>query len=251
MSRAVKTRLFALLSAIIYFILGVLLLTRPGATLVSLIIILGILLILIGIFLVIDGVSLPELSSYKVPYILDGVLAFLLGLVFVLGNAYVNISVLAYMLVIWMMVSSFIQIYLAWPLGMWARIFAILLCILVVILSVFALLDPTLAQGLLVWYLAYQFILLGMIRLVIALDPDTGRAEREQDDERPMREEVIMEEEIVAKTDKPKKVEKAKKVDKSKKVDTAKKEISGKKTATPKKAQTTKRAKTTTKKDKK
>jgi len=172
MSKTARIRIFSLLSAVIYFILGGLLLTRPGETLVSLIFVMGIFLILVGIFLVIDGVSLPHGSSYKTAYILDGVLAILLGIVLAFGNAYFNISVLAYTLVIWMMVSSFIQIYLAWPLGMWARILTIILCIIVVILSVYALLDPLLAQGLLVWYLAYQFILLGMIRLVIALDPD-------------------------------------------------------------------------------
>jgi len=173
MSRKMTTRLFALLSAIIYFILGGMILTRPGVALASIIFVIGIFLLIAGIFLIVDGARLPSIFSSKTAYIFDGVLLSILGAIFIFGNAFINITVLAYLLVFWFMVSSIIHIFIVWAIGGWVTIVSIILNMFVFICSLMALADPMLAQGVLIWYLALQFIMFGVNKLIIVFAPNS------------------------------------------------------------------------------
>lgn len=174
MSRTMKTRLFALLSAIIYLLLGGMILMNPGATLSSLILVMGIFLLIAGVFLIVDGIQLSSFVPYKAAYIFDGILLLLIGFIFTFGNTYINIVALSYMLVIWFIASAIIQIYFVWPIGGWITVVSIILNMFVIIMSLFALSDPVIAQGILIWYLAFQFILFGINRLLVVFDSRTN-----------------------------------------------------------------------------
>lgn len=171
MSEVTKTRIFALLSAIIYFIVGGVILLNPGVGLISFVYAIGVLLLLGGIFLVVDGIRLPSFIPYRFAYVLDGILLAILGALFVFGNSLVNISVLAYMLIFWFIISAIIQIFLVWSVGGWVSVVSIILNAIVIVLAVFSIGNPAVAEGILIWYLALEFIVAGINRLFIVFAP--------------------------------------------------------------------------------
>ncbi|MGL4383579.1 MAG: DUF308 domain-containing protein, partial [Bacilli bacterium] len=105
-----KSKVFNIISALIYFAAAVVVLNAPVMSVLVLMYTIGIMLAIGGIALLVDAFSLPKGFPGKSFVIFEAILLVILGLFFIFGNAIINAATLIYLLLGWFIVTSIIQI---------------------------------------------------------------------------------------------------------------------------------------------
>lgn len=164
-----KTRIWAILSGIISFALGIFLISKPVFSLLTLVLILGGFLITSGIFLIIDAIKLPKEFDIRSSFIFEGIMLIIIGLFFALGNSAISIATLSSLLLFWFILTSILQIQTAWTFKQnWVSILSIVLNVLVIGLSIYSMFDPLLASSILAWTISVEFIISGINKILVA-----------------------------------------------------------------------------------
>lgn len=131
--------------------------------------VLGIFMLVSGIFLLIEALRLPYSSLIRNSLIVDSLLLIIIGLGFAFLSSSVTVTVLGYILLIWFIFTSILQIWLASKFNVgWSKWLIIILSLLVIVFSLYGITNLEFVWGILYFTIAFQFIFLGVIRIVYA-----------------------------------------------------------------------------------
>lgn len=174
-----KNKVWSILAALAYFALGAMVLMWPVATVVAVVYFVGGFLLVGGIFLMYDAFKLPSEEGSKGFLLFDGVIVTILGALFLFGNTFIGAALLIYTLIIWFMFTSVMQIIVSVKMKSRWAIVTIILDLIVIALSVYALFNPLVAAGIFVWTIAFQFMFVGITKLLLSFGPTNGQTKSE------------------------------------------------------------------------
>ena len=148
--------------------LGLIVIAFPGYTTLTVIFFTGWLFLALGVSLFIFGLRLPSGTQIKPLYIIEGLMLFLLGAVFVFGNPVITTVMMIYALIFWFIANAILGVVFASRcLSTGGRVASLIINLLVIIVAVMAIFDPALASSLFILTLAYNFMFTGISRLVL------------------------------------------------------------------------------------
>ena len=143
----------------------------PVATVVTVVYFIGGFLLVGGIFLMYDAFKLPSEVGSKGFLLFDGVIVTILGALFIFGNTFVGAALLIYTLIIWFMFTSIMQIIVSVKMKSGWSVITIILDLIVIGLSIYALFNPLVAAGIFVWTISFQFMFIGITKLLLSFAP--------------------------------------------------------------------------------
>lgn len=155
---------------IVYIIFGIYVMNTPETTLLSLALFVGIALFVGGLVLIIDSFRLPYLPHLRSSMLTEGILLFVLGLIFLLGNVDRDVKILSYLLLFWFIATSALQIQFAIAIEkVWVKVLVIVINLFVIAYSVWFLFNPDAAAYLLVATTGVLFISSGINKIIVSL----------------------------------------------------------------------------------
>lgn len=147
---------------------GILAIIWPGATLLTLVLLLSLYFLLDGIFAVVAGVRAARQHERWWPFILEGVADIAAGVVVLLMPG-ISILALMYLLAIWAIVTGALMIFGGSRLvGGAPRWILVISGVLSVLLGVVMIASPVLGLLALVWWVATYWIAVGVLLLSLA-----------------------------------------------------------------------------------
>lgn len=158
-------RTLSIIEGIILIILGFIVISQPYESIFALSIFFAWMLIVLGVIEFINGFSAPD-PEYKWMFMISGIVVFFLGLLFLFKNPAFGAEVLVYLVIVWFLIISFIQLITSIKTmsGGW-RVFIIIVDIYVMAVCIFSLFSPYLAVELFVYIIAINFFFLGFTKL--------------------------------------------------------------------------------------
>lgn len=158
-------RTLSVIEGVILIILGFIVISQPYASIFALSIFFAWMLIVLGVIEFFNAFSSPD-EQYRWMFMISGVVVFFLGLLFLFKNPAFGVEVLIYLVIVWFLIISLIQLITSVKLmsGGW-RVFVIIIDIFVIAMCVFSLFSPYLAVELFIYIIAINFFFLGFTKL--------------------------------------------------------------------------------------
>lgn len=161
-------RIVSVSIGLIYIYFGVLMIQNPNTTLSALSTLMGWFVFVVGIVAIIIAISFRKINAEAShSNMSDGFLLLVLALMFIFGAFINNTLFLSYMLVLWIIMDSTFQLFVANLLpksGM--PVFVMVLDVVLIVYSLFLLFNPSAAEGFLVLYTGFGFISTGFGKLL-------------------------------------------------------------------------------------
>lgn len=160
------SKFMLLIQGILFIILGIYSLSNPGALILTMAFFLRWFLLFTGIASLLTG-FFSEDKQVKSSHYMEGAMLMIVALIFIFGSSLLSAAVLIYLLIGWFLFSSMAGVVNAiTSRSGFFRIASILLNLLVIAISIQALFNPSLATGIFVFSLSFNFLLLGLNSLL-------------------------------------------------------------------------------------
>lgn len=164
---SMSKRITGIIFGLIYLIAGIFIMNNPAAALITLSISLGWVLLAAGIILVIFSITQHYDFMGHTTSLIEGILASLLGLMFLFGNKINNATVLSYLLIFWIIIDSAVRLQFARYIPRTGiKITVIILDLVVLGYCIFMLFNPSIATSFLVFVSGVSFIGTGISKLI-------------------------------------------------------------------------------------
>lgn len=163
-------RIWSLVAGFVFLALGVFVFLNPIKSLVTAVSVIGVFMLVGGILSMIDAWRLPKILTMRSTLLFDGMMLTLLGALFAFGNSLIASTALSYVLLFWFMLTSIIQIQYSFVIQKtWVKVLSNIMNIVVIVLSIYTIFNPILANSLLAFTIAYGFIFHGLGRLLVGV----------------------------------------------------------------------------------
>ena len=163
-------RIWSMIAGGIFIALGIFVISNPIKSLQTGVLIVGMLMLVGGVLAVIDAMSLPKVLSMRQTLLFDAIMLVLMGALFTFGNTFIASTALSFILLWWFILTSIIQIQFSFVIGKaWVKLASNAVNLFVIAMSIYTMFNPLLANSVLAFAIAYNFIFMGVSRLGIAL----------------------------------------------------------------------------------
>lgn len=166
--KSLLMKLISVIAGLIYIVFGILMIQNPNTTLLALSVAMAWVVLFSGVVAIIVGFMFNGIDDYlKRSNIADGVLLLALGLILLFGNFISNSLILAYLLILWIIMDSAFQLQLTALIPTTGlKIVVIIFDVLIIIYAIWLLFNPNAAEGFLVLYTGFAFIVTGVVKMM-------------------------------------------------------------------------------------
>lgn len=165
--RTLWQRIGTVLFGVVYVAFGFWVMNHPVTTLASISLVIGWLMTISGVVLLIAAFNTPEVLTLRSILLVEAILVGLLGLMFLFGDFIQSTTILAYLLIFWILMDSALQLQFARFISRtWVRLLTIAIDVMVIAYCVYMLFNPSLAESFLVVAIGIGFIGTGINKMI-------------------------------------------------------------------------------------
>lgn len=170
MNYSVTKRTLAFISGLVYLFLGYYVMTNPIKSLSTVVLVVGALILVTGIIALYDALQIPRAFEVRSTMIFDSILLMLLGVFMTFGNPFLTSTLVSYVLIFWFVATALLQLrFISFIKKTWLKVLLTIMNGLVIVLSLYTLTNPLLANSILALSLSYAFFITGVGRIMIGI----------------------------------------------------------------------------------